>query len=43
MAAKKHSNFAIMCQAIDSRNHFYTSLLVCGGIVLSFLAEIYQT
>jgi len=43
MAGKKHSNFAIMCQAIDSRNHFYTSLLVCGGIVLSFLAEIYQT
>ncbi|MBN2394899.1 MAG: cation transporter [Candidatus Atribacteria bacterium] len=42
MAGKKHSNFAIMCQAIDSRNHFYTSLLVCGGIILSHLAETYQ-
>ena len=43
MAGKKYSNFAIMCQAVDSRNHFYTSLLVCAGIVLSFLAETYHT
>ena len=30
---------SILCQAIDSRNHFITSLLVCVGIVLSFLAD----
>lgn len=42
LAGKKHSNFAIMCQAVDSRNHFYTSILVCVGIVLSFLAETYR-
>lgn len=36
---KKSSNFAIMCQSIDSRNHFLTSLLVCSGIALSFLAK----
>lgn len=39
---RKHSNFAIMCQAVDSRNHFYTSFLVCMGIILSYLAEIYH-
>ena len=38
LVGKRQSNFAIMCQAVDSRNHFLTSLLVCGGIVLSFLA-----
>jgi Co/Zn/Cd efflux system component len=42
MTGKRHSNFAIMCQSVDSRNHFYTSFLVCLGIVLSFLAESYQ-
>lgn len=40
---KQISNFAIMCQAVDSRNHVFTSLLVCGGILLSFLAEAFHT
>jgi len=39
---KRVSNFAIMCQSVDSRNHFLTSLLVCGGIFLSFIAENVQ-
>jgi hypothetical protein len=38
---KKRSNFAIMCQAVDSRNHFWTSILVCGGILLSFFAKLW--
>jgi Co/Zn/Cd efflux system component len=42
VTGKKNSNFAIMCQSVDSRNHFLTSLLVCGGIVLSFLAQSSQ-
>jgi hypothetical protein len=42
MVGKRHSNFAIMCQAVDSRNHFFTSLLVCSGILLSFSAERLQ-
>jgi len=41
IVGKKRSNFAIMCQAVDSRNHFLTSLLVCGGILLSFFAELW--
>jgi divalent metal cation (Fe/Co/Zn/Cd) transporter len=32
---KRNSSFAIMCQAVDSRNHFLVSLLVCAGIILS--------
>ena len=39
VSGRRNSNFAIMCQSVDSRNHFLTSLLVCGGIVLSFFAE----
>jgi len=39
LVGKKGSNFAIMCQAVDSRNHFWMSLLVCGGILLSFFAQ----
>jgi len=39
IAGRRNSNFAIMCQSVDSRNHVFTSLLVCGGIVLSFFAE----
>jgi len=31
-----------MCQAVDSRNHFLTSLLVCGGILLSFFAQLWN-
>ena len=42
LVGKKRSNFAIMCQAVDSRNHFLTSLLVCGGILLSFFAELWN-
>jgi Co/Zn/Cd efflux system component len=41
VVGRKKSNLAILCQAVDSRNHFYTSLLVCGGILLSFLAELW--
>lgn len=40
LVGKKRSNFAIMCQAVDSHNHFLTSLLVCGGILLSFFAQL---
>ncbi len=36
---KRNSSFAIMCQAVDSRNHFFVSLLVCTGIVLSRIAQ----
>jgi Co/Zn/Cd efflux system component len=39
---KRNSNFSIMCQSVDSRNHFLTSLLVCIGIALSFTAVKYQ-
>ena len=35
---KRSSNLAILCQSIDSRNHLLTSVLVCGVILLSFLA-----
>ena len=42
LVGKKRSNFAIMCQAVDARNHFWTSLLVCGGILLSFFAEVWH-
>jgi Co/Zn/Cd efflux system component len=36
---RRNLSFAIMCQAVDSRNHFLTSLLVCVGILLSILAR----
>jgi Co/Zn/Cd efflux system component len=42
LVGKRRSNFAIMCQAVDSRNHFWTSLLVCGGILLSFFAQLWN-
>ena len=42
LVGKKRSNFAIMCQAVDSRNHFWISLLVCGGILLSFFAQLWN-
>ncbi|MBN2154701.1 MAG: cation transporter [Candidatus Lokiarchaeota archaeon] len=35
-----HKNFPILCQSVDSQNHFYTSLLVSAGIVLSRIAQI---
>lgn len=38
---KRASSLAIMCQSVDSRNHFWTSLLVCGGILFSFFAEVF--
>ena len=43
LVGKKRSNFTILCQAVDSRNHFWTSLLVCGGILLSFFAQLWNT
>lgn len=42
IVGKKQSNLAIMCQAVDSRNHFWTSLLVCGGILLSYGADLWN-
>ena len=36
---RRHANFAIICQSVDSKNHFLTSVLVCIGIVLSYLAQ----
>lgn len=41
LVGRKKSSLAIMCQAVDSRNHVYASMLVCGGILLSFLAELW--
>ena len=42
IVGKKRSNFAILCQSVDARNHFWTSLLVCGGILLSFFAQLWN-
>lgn len=42
MAGKRNCNLAILCQAADSRNHFLVSLMVCGGILLSFLADVWS-
>jgi len=39
LVGRKKASFTILCQSVDSRNHVYTSLLVCGGILLSFLAD----
>jgi divalent metal cation (Fe/Co/Zn/Cd) transporter len=39
LVGKRRSNLAILCQAVDSRNHFLISMLVCGGILLSFAAR----
>ena len=40
ISGRKTGNFAILCQSVDSRNHFLTSLLVCGGILISYLASV---
>jgi Co/Zn/Cd efflux system component len=32
-------NFSIVCQSVDSQNHFYTSLLVSAGIIFSVIAQ----
>ena len=42
IVGKKRSNFAILCQSVDARNHFWTSLLVCGGILLSYFAQLWS-
>jgi Co/Zn/Cd efflux system component len=39
ITGKKTANFAILCQSVDSRNHFLTSILVCVGILTSYIAE----
>jgi Co/Zn/Cd efflux system component len=39
VTGKRNSSFTIMCQSVDSRNHFLISLLVCFGIILSIIAE----
>ncbi|MBN1798919.1 MAG: cation transporter [Spirochaetales bacterium] len=39
LVGKKTANFAILCQAVDSRNHVLTSLLVCAGILITFFAQ----
>lgn len=38
----RHGNFALVCQAVDSRNHFLTSLLVAGGVGLSMLSRAWD-
>lgn len=38
----RHGNFALVCQAVDSRNHFLTSLLVALGIGLSMLSRAWD-
>jgi multisubunit Na+/H+ antiporter MnhF subunit len=42
LVGKRRSNLAILCQAVDSRNHFMISMLVCGGILLSFAARAWD-
>jgi len=42
LVGTRRSNLAILCQAVDSRNHFFTSMLVCGGILLSFAARAWD-
>jgi hypothetical protein len=42
LTGKRCANFALLCQAVDSRNHVWTSLLVAAGIVCSLLAETFQ-
>jgi Co/Zn/Cd efflux system component len=42
MVGKRRSNLAILCQAVDSRNHFLISMLVCVGILLSFAARAWD-
>lgn len=39
LTGKKRANFAILCQSVDSRNHFLTSLLVCVGILTAYFAH----
>jgi len=42
MVGRKKNNLAILCQAADSRNHFLVSLMVCAGIFLSYLADVWS-
>ncbi len=42
LIGRRNLSFAIMCQAVDSRNHFLTSLLVCFGILLSIVASSFS-
>jgi Co/Zn/Cd efflux system component len=42
LVSKKRSSLVILCQAVDSRNHFWTSMLVCVGILLSYLSGPWQ-
>lgn len=42
MVGQKKNNLAILCQAADSRNHFLVSLMVCAGIFLSYLADVWS-
>jgi len=42
MVGRKKNNLAILCQAADSRNHFLVSLMVCAGILFSYLAGVWS-
>ncbi len=42
ITGKKTANFAILCQSVDARNHFFTSLLVCMGILTSYIADVFN-
>jgi Co/Zn/Cd efflux system component len=42
LVSKKRGSLVILCQAVDSGNHFWTSMLVCSGILLSFLSGPWQ-
>ncbi|MGD8911816.1 MAG: cation transporter [Candidatus Thiodiazotropha sp.] len=35
----RHGNMALLCQAVDARNHVWTSGLVTFGIILSLIAD----
>jgi len=42
LVGRRRSNLAVLCQAVDSRNHFWTSLMVAAAIFLSYLGEVRQ-
>jgi hypothetical protein len=42
VVGRRKSSLAIMCQSVDSRNHFLTSLLVAAGILFSLIAQKYR-
>ncbi len=38
-AGKKNGNFTVICQSVESKNHFYISIMVSLGILLSIVSK----